>query len=286
MTAYLMLKTARMVRNALFTSLLMLLAILFLFPFYTILLDSFKTTAEIFSSKLLSLPLEGFNLTNYINLLTISHYGRSLINSAFVSVSYVIVVLLLSSLAGFSFAKSKFPGRNVLFLIVLISIMLPPQITYVPLFIIISGLKWASTYQALIFPRMLQGFGLAFAIFLMRQYVAYVPAELIDAAKVDGCNHFVIYRRVVVPLTKGGLLVVGMIVFMDIWNDFLWPMIVVNKLEMYTVSLNIARLFATQREVQWGQIMAACFMSSVPLITIFLAFRRNFISGITAGALK
>jgi cellobiose transport system permease protein len=164
--------------------------------------------------------------------------------------------------------------------------MLPPQVTYIPLFILMSKLRWVSTYQALVLPRLLHGFGLAFTIFLMRQYVSYVPDEILDSARVDGCREFRIYWNVVNPMVKAGLLVVGMIVFMDIWNDFMWPLIAVSKLEMYTVSLNIARLFGTQREVQWGQIMAACFMSSLPLIVIFLVFRKSFVSGITAGAFK
>jgi cellobiose transport system permease protein len=149
-----------------------------------------------------------------------------------------------------------------------------------------SKLHWVSTYQALVVPRMLHGFGLAFSIFLMRQYMSYVPDEILASARVDGCGDFQIYRVIVMPMVKSGLLVVGMIVFMDIWNDFMWPLIAVSRLEMYTVSLNISRLFGTQREVEWGQIMAACFMSSLPLIVIFLVFRRTFISGITAGAFK
>ena len=123
-----------------------------------------------------------------------------------------------------------------------------------------SRMHWGSTYQALVVPRLLHGFGLAFSIFLMRQYVAYVPDEILDSASMDGCGEFSIYLELVIPMVKSGLLVVGMIVFMDIWNDFMWPLIAMSRLEMYTVSLNISSLFGTQREVEW-QIMAACFMA-------------------------
>ena len=215
-----------------------------------------------------------------------SHFGASLLNSAIVSTCFIGLALFFSSLAGFAFAKHNFPGRNWLFVVLLASIMLPAQVTYVPLFILMAKLKWVSTYQALILPRLLQGFGLAFSIFLMRQYMSYVPDEILASARVDGCRDFRLYRSILLPMVKSGMLVVGMIVFMDIWNDFMWPLIAVSKLEMYTVSLNISRLFGTQREVEWGQIMAACFMSSLPLIVIFLVFRKNFISGITAGAFK
>lgn len=268
------------------TFLLVVGAVIFLFPFYFMLLGSFKTTGEIFSMRILSLPKNGFHLTNYIGLFGKSMFGRSLLNSTIVSVSYIAIILFLSSMAGFAFAKYRFPGRNGLFVLLLASIMVPPQVLYIPLYIIMATLGWVSSYQALVLPRLLQGFGLAFTIFLMRQYMSYVPDALLDSGRVDGCREYRIYWQIAMPMVKAGLLVISMIVFMDIWNDFMWPLIVTSKLEMYTVSLNISRLFGTQREVEWGQIMAACFMSSLPLIIIFLVFRKTFISGIAQGAFK
>jgi ABC-type glycerol-3-phosphate transport system permease component len=273
-------------RRIVSTVFLIIGAVIFIFPFYFMFMGSFKTNGEIFSMKILSLPQAGFRLTYYIGLFGKSGFGQSLINSAIVSVIFITLILLFSSVAGFAFAKYKFPGRDILFVLLLATIMLPPQVTYIPLFILMTKLKWVSTYQALILPRLLQGFGLAFSTFLMRQYMSYVPEEILSSARVDGCGDFRIYRQIAIPMVKSGLLVVGMIVFMDIWNDFTWPLIAVSKLNMYTVSLNISRLFGTQREVYWGQIMAACFMSSLPLIVIFLIFRKSFISGITSGAFK
>ena len=273
-------------KRILATVILLIGTVVFIFPFYFTLISSFKSTGEIFSMKVLSLPQDGFRLTNYIGVFRETAFGRSILNTAIVSVSYIVLILFFSSLAGFAFAKYRFPGRGVLFVFLLATIMLPPQVTYIPLFILMTKIQWVSSYQALVLPRMLHGFGLAFAVFLMRQYIGYIPEEILDSGRVDGCPEFRIYRGIVMPMVKAGLLVVGMIVFMDIWNDFMWPLITVSKLEMYTVSLNISRLFGTQREVQWGQIMAACFMSSLPLIVIFLVFRKSFISGITAGAFK
>ncbi len=273
-------------RKLLVTVLLIIGAVIFIFPFLFMFLGSFKTNGEIFSMKVLALPHNGFRLTYYIGLFGKSQFGSSLVNSAIVSICFIALILFFSSLAGFAFAKYRFPGRNGLFVVLLASIMLPAQVTYVPLFILMASFKWVSTYQALIVPRLLHGFGLAFSIFLMRQYMSYVPEEIISSARVDGCRDFRIYRQIAMPMVKSGLLVIGMIVFMDIWNDFTWPLIAVSKLNMYTVSLNISRLFGTQREVYWGQIMAACFMSSLPLIVIFLIFRKSFISGITSGAFK
>jgi cellobiose transport system permease protein len=275
-----------MTRRTIFYAVLLLGSLVFLFPFFFMLLASFKSTQEIFSMDILSLPANGFRLTNYMNLFVKSHFGASLINTTIVSVAYTSLILFFSSLAGFAFAKYPFPGRNALFIILLATIMLPPQVTYIPLLIMMTKLKWVSTYQALVLPRLLQGFGLAFTIFLMRQYIAYVPDEIIDSGRIDGCKEFRIYGRLIIPVVPAGLVVIGMTIFMDIWNDFMWPLIVVSKLEMYTVALNISRLFGLQRYSDWGQIMAACFMSSLPLIVIFLVFRKNFISGIMAGAIK
>jgi ABC-type glycerol-3-phosphate transport system permease component len=275
-----------MLRKTFGTILLLIGAVIFVFPFYFMLMGSFKSNAEIFSMKILSLPQAGFNFTYYIALFGKSGFGHSLINSSIVSVIFIALIIFFASVAGFAFAKYKFPGRNVLFVALLATIMLPPQVTYIPLFILMTKLKWVSTYQALILPRLLQGFGLAFSTFLMRQYMSYVPEEILSSARVDGCGDFRIYWKIAMPMVKSGLLVIGLIVFMDIWNDFTWPLITVSKLNMYTVALNISRLFGTQREVYWGQIMAACFMSSLPLIVIFLIFRKTFISGITTGAFK
>ena len=275
-----------MLRKTIGTILLIVGAVIFIFPFYFMFMGSFKSNAEIFSMKVVNLPEAGFNLQYYVALFVKSSFGRSLLNSAIVSLLFITLIVFFSSLAGFAFAKYRFPGRNVLFVALLATIMLPPQVTYIPLFILMTKLKWVSTYQALILPRLLQGFGLAFSTFLMQQYMSYVPDEILNSARVDGCRDFRIYRVVALPMVKSGLLVIGLIVFMDIWNDFTWPLIAVSRLDMYTVALNIARLFGTQRDVYWGQIMAACFMSSLPLILIFLIFRKTFISGITAGAFK
>ncbi len=275
-----------MVKKTIGTILLIIGAVIFIFPFYFMLMGSFKSNAEIFSMNILRLPAAGFQLNYYAALFGKSGFGRSLINSAVVSICYIALIVFFASVAGFAFAKYKFPGRNALFVALLATIMLPPQVTYVPLFMLMTKLKWVSTYQALILPRLLQGFGLAFSTFLMRQYMSYVPDEILNSARVDGCRDFRIYAQIAMPMVKSGILVIGLIVFMDIWNDFTWPLIAVSKLDMYTVSLNISRLFGTQREVYWGQIMAACFMSSLPLIVIFLVFRKTFISGITSGAFK
>lgn len=260
-------------------------AVIALIPFYFMFLGSFKSTAEIFSIDVLKLP-KVFRYQNYVELFRDADFGRALLNSSIISVSYVTLIIFFATLSGYAFAKLSFPGKDVFFVIMLATMMIPPQIGYIPLFMLMSKMNLTNTYFAVVVPRLLHDFGLPFTIFLMRQYSSYIPDDVINSAKIDGCNKFSIYWRIVLPMVKPGILVVGLIVFMACWNDFMWPLIIINRNEMYTVSLTIARLFGTQREVQWGQIMAACFMSSLPLIIIFLRFRKAFIGGITAGAIK
>ena len=189
-------------RKIVVTILLIIGAVIFIFPFLFMLLGSFKTNGEIFSMRILALPQAGFKLTYYVGLFGMSHFGASLLNSAIVSTCFIGLALFFSSLAGFAFAKHNFPGRNWLFVVLLASIMLPAQVTYVPLFILMAKLKWVSTYQALILPRLLQGFGLAFSIFLMRQYMSYVPDAILASARVDGCREYRIYWSIAPPHGK------------------------------------------------------------------------------------
>ncbi len=272
-------------RKVLLNFILICGALVALLPFYFMFLGSFKSTAEIFSIDILRLP-KVFRYQNYVELFRDADFGRALLNSSVISVSYVSLIIFFATLSGFAFAKFDFPGKNVFFVVMLATMMIPPQIGYIPLFMLMSKMKLANTYFAVVVPRLLHDFGLPFTVFLMRQYSSYIPDDVINSAKIDGCNKFSIYVRIALPMVKPGILVVGLIVFMACWNDFMWPLIIINRKEMYTVSLTIARLFGTQREVQWGQIMAACFMSSLPLIVMFLIFRKTFINGITAGAIK
>jgi ABC-type glycerol-3-phosphate transport system permease component len=209
-------------------------------------------------------------------------FSQNLLNTAFVATTSTILSLFLCALGGFAFAKLQFPGRDVLLTIMLSTMMIPGQVTLVPLFIIMNRLGWLDTYYPLIIP----GAANAFGIFLMRQYATAIPDELIDAARIDGCGSFRIFRSVAAPILQPALTVVGLIFFMGSWNEFLWPLIVLKSMNMYTVPVALSSLVGLGYVVPYGVILAGATISSLPLAVLFLIFQRGFVSGILAGAVK
>jgi len=256
--------------------------VIFLFPFYFMVIGSFKESSEILSIHFTFLPEKGFHLEKYIGLIRFVNFGRAVINSSIVASSYTLLALFFCSLGGFAFAKYNFPGRNWLFTFLLVTMMIPGQAGIIASYLLMKWLHWLDTFYPLIIP----GVANAFGIFLMRQYISSIPDELIDAARIDGCSDFRIYYQIILPLVSGGLVVLGIIFFMGTWNDFFWPLIVINSREKFTVQLALQRLFAIGHERDYGMIMAGATLCSVPLIVIFLVFCRRFIAGILSGAFR
>ena len=255
--------------------------VIFLFPFYHMVIGSFKGVNEIMTTKLALLP----KVWMFSNLNQLFHrlpFERNLLNSAMVAASSTALSLFLCSLAGFTFAKLPFPGRDALLLVLVSTMMIPFQVSLVPLFVIMNRLNWLDTFWPLIVP----GAANAFGIFLMRQYATAIPDDLVDAARIDGCSDFRIFWNVAVPILKPGLTVVGMIFFMSSWNDFLWPLIVLKRMEMYTVPVALAALQGLGYVVPFGVMLAGATIGALPLAILFLVFQRWFVSGILAGAIK
>lgn len=253
------------------------------FPFYLMASSSFKENHEIVTSKQRLLP-EQFDLRKYALLFHEFPYGRNLFNSFFASIINTVLVTFFCSLAGFAFAKYPFPGRNTLFLLLLVTMMVPFQVLMVPTYVIIRRLGWLNTYYALTIP----GAASAFGIFLMRQYIAgAIPDELLDAAEIDGCTKAQIYFRIVLPCLVPGLTVLGLLTFMANWNNFLWPFVVISRKEMYTITLVIQALALPDPvSVKWGAVFAASSLAVVPLIVIFLFFQKKIISSVMSGFMK
>jgi len=257
--------------------------IIFLFPFYFMFIGSFKESAEIFSTHFTFLPEKGFHLEKYTGLVDYVDFGRAVINSFIVASSFTLLALFFCSLGGFAFAKYNFPGRNGLFIFLLATMMIPVQAGVIASYLLMSWLHWLDTFYPLIIP----GIANAFGIFLMRQYISSMPDELIDAAKIDGCSTFQIYYRIILPLVSGGLVVLGIVFFMGTWNDFFWPLIIIQSPEKFTVQLALARLNAVKGDtVDYGMIMAGATLCSLPLIIIFIIFHRRLVAGILSGAIK
>ena len=209
-------------------------------------------------------------------------FVQSLANSFVVAGSIAISQMILCTLAGFAFAKLQFRGRDPLFVIVLITMMVPTQLAVIPLYMIMSNLEWIDTLQALIVPGMASAFG----IFWMRQHLSTVlNNELMQAARIDGCSTWQIYWRIAFPLVRSAAFVLGLLAFVTAWNDFLWPLIVIQSPENYTVQLAIKAL-QRQYFVDYGLAMSGSFLATIPLLILFIFVGRKMVAGVMDGAFK
>ena len=198
-----------------------------------------------------------------------------------VASAVTLIKVLIDSMAGYAFAKMTFPGRNALFLVVLMSLMVPFAATLIPLFIIVRDLKLTNSYLGLILPALASPIG----IFMMRQFIESLPSDLENAARLDGCSEFQIFRRVILPLMKPGLVVLGVFTFMTQWTSYLWPLVINTREDMLTLTVGVQSL-RSLFTVNWGVLSAGAVLSMLPLILVFLFLQRYFIAGSIAGALK
>ncbi|MBB2921809.1 carbohydrate ABC transporter permease [Cellulomonas cellasea] len=206
----------------------------------------------------------------------------SLLNSLIVSLTIAVVSVLLCALAGFAFAKLRFPGRDVLFLLVLLTMTVPAQLSVIPQYLIVSELGWVDTLQAIIVP----GLANAFGIFWMRQHMAAtVTDELIGAARIDGCSSWQIFRRIAFPVVRPAAFVLGLITFTAVWNDFMWPFIVLKSPELFTVQIALKQLQAN-RSIDIALAMGGSFLATLPLLIAFAFVGRRMVAGIMDGAFK
>jgi multiple sugar transport system permease protein/sn-glycerol 3-phosphate transport system permease protein len=221
---------------------------------------------------------------NYAEVMTIVSFGRYLLNSAFISGLTVLGSVLSCSMAAYSFARLRSPGRNAIFMVLLATLMLPGAVTIVPTFVVFQKLGWLNTFKPLIVPAF---FGNAFYIFLLRQFFMTVPLELEDAARIDGANSLQIFMRIMLPLAKPALVTVAIFSFIGSWNDFFYPLIYLNSEDMYTVALGVARFSGSPRVgPQMHLLMAASFMATLPVLFVFFFAQRLFIQGIVFSGVK
>jgi len=209
-------------------------------------------------------------------------FGQSLINSAIVAVSVAMLQVFFCSLAGFAFAKLQFPGRRTLFVFVIATMAVPSQLGLVPMYMIMSRLGWIDSLQALIVPGAVSAFG----VFWMRQVVVgSIPDELIEAAKVDGCSILRIYRSVVLPNIRGSAAVFGLFAAMAAWNDFLWPLVILNSPDRFTSQVAIQQL-RTQYTIDYSTVMTGSVLATLPLLLLFAIAGKQLVAGIMEGAVK
>jgi ABC-type glycerol-3-phosphate transport system permease component len=228
--------------------------------------------------------LPGGNLGDNVSRLFAAedaHFLLGMANSAFASVTVTVAVVFFSSLAGFAFAKLRFRGRNGLLLVILATMMIPVQMGIIPLYMIMVELGWQNRMEAIIVPSLVSAFG----VFLMRQYAERaIPDELIEAAKVDGCSTFRIFWTIVLPALRPGAAVLGLFTFMGTWNEFLWPLAVLEA-DNPTVQFSLSQL-STTYYTDYTLMFAGALVATVPLLLVFIAFGKQIIGGIMEGAVK
>lgn len=217
----------------------------------------------------------------YRELFSILPMWRYLFNSLFIASMVTLCNVFFCSLAGYAFAKHKFFGRDKIFLLLLSAIMIPYQVNLIPGFIIVKSLGWLNSFYALIIPNMAMVFG----VFLCRQYIMSIPNDLLDAAKIDGCTEFTIYRIIIFPLIKPALATLAIFTFLSQWNSFVWPLIVIHTNTMRTVPLALSVL-NSQFGANFSMVMAGATVVTLPVLIVFLCLQKYIIQGITMAGLK
>ncbi|WP_432357278.1 carbohydrate ABC transporter permease [Sporosarcina sp. UB5] len=218
---------------------------------------------------------------SFKNLFKKHDVGKWFFNSIYIAVVVTIGILLIDSMAGYVLAKKKFPGRNLIFWIIISTMMIPGQVTLVPMFIMVGNLGLMDTHWALILPDL----SMVFGVFLMRQFMYSIPDELLEAARMDGASEWRTFWTVVLPLAKPGLAALGIFTFMNVWNSFLWPIIVLNTAKLYTLPVGLKTL-QDANLASFKLLMSGAAVAAIPMIIVFILFQRYFIQGLTLGGVK
>lgn len=259
-----------------------LIALVMIFPFYWMINTSFKSIREtrVFPPTLV--PAEPVGFENYEAVLTRISFFSYVKNSVIVTLSITVGALFTSSLAGYIFAKFNFRLRNLLFFLIVATMMVPFHVVLIPVFLIIRELGLYNTLLAVIVPGLVSPWG----IFLMRQYMLNLSTEMLDAARVDGASELGIFWRIVLPVSRPGLAAVGIFIFMYHWNDFLWPLVVLKDEPLRTLPLGLAVFSEGFGISRWNIVTAAAVMAVIPIFVVFALAQRHFIEGITLGSTK
>ncbi|MFD7867780.1 carbohydrate ABC transporter permease [Streptomyces sp. NPDC057682] len=251
-----------------------------LLPLYWTLVAASHTQDDVLASTPPFLP-GGRLLDNLQAAWDQAHLGKAIVNSFIVSACITVATLFFCTLAGYAFAKMRFRGRGALMTGVIATLTIPPQLSVVPLFMLMSDLGWSGSLESVIFPTLVSAFG----VFFMRQYLSEaLPYELIEAAKIDGANNFRIVLSVVLPVARPAMMVLGMLTFVQAWNDFFWPFLSLNA-ENPTLQVALGQLSASYTPDQ-SIVMAGALISTLPLLIVFVIFGKQIVGGIMSGAVK
>ena len=267
-------------RVLLVEALLVIVALFFLVPFAWLVSMSLKPEAQVFSTSLIWIP-HPVMWSNYLGAINEFPFVRYFINTMIVCTFVVIGSTASSSFVAYGFARVQWPGRDLLFIVVLATLILPVQVVLIPQFLLFRSLGWVNTYLPLIVPTF---FGNAFFIFLFRQFYLGLPSELADAARIDGCNELNIYLRIILPLSRPVLATAAIFSFIGAWSDFLGPLIYLNDASKYTLSIGVQQVIG--QSPHWTQLMAVGVVMTLPILVLFFFVQRTFIQGISFSGIK
>lgn len=277
-------KKKKLMRKSLLYTSLVVLTILFLFPLIWMLVSSMKNEFQIFedmTSIQAFLPpapgeVEGGYFHNYIKAFERVDLIQYITNSLIYTIGIIILGLVVNSMAGYALARFRFPLAGFWLGLIIATLIIPPESIFLPLYVLVYDLGWVNTYTGLIVPFIAN----AFAIFLFRQFFLDFPKELEEAAKIDGCSQIGIFFRIIVPLSKPVFATVAIVLFINHWNDFLWPLVVASDESMRTIQIGL-QYFMNQKPIEWGQVMAALTIATVPMLLIFTFLQRYYVQGLT-----
>jgi len=256
---------------------LILIASFMIIPFLYMFMTSLRVTYTAYNFKFV---LDDLTLKNYREIFYNTSFIIYFLNSLFISLSGVLLTVVFSSMAGYAFAKLEFRGREKIFFFMLMTLIIPSQVTLLPLYVIMRHLGWLNTYMALILP-----LPTAVGVFIMRQSILKVPRDLMDAARIDGCSEFRIFMEVVLPLIKPAIIALSIFTFIGAWNEFLWPLIATTSNSMRTLTVGMASMNA-QYSVNYGLVMAGATMTFLPSFIFYILLQKQFEEGVALSGLK
>jgi len=267
-------------RNPMIYLILIIGGILMVAPIYWSLISSLKSPAEVFDGKWL-LSMNRLYFQNYVDVVKLLPFGRFFLNSLFIAISITILQVFLSSLAAYAFARLRFPGRDRIFLLYLATLMVPGQVTVIPLYFIIKYFGGIDQYAGVIFPAAFTALG----TFLLRQFFMTIPRELEDAAYIDGASRFAVYWKIILPLSLPALATLGIFVFINAWNDFFWPFIVLSDTQKLPLPVGLTKL-ATAHASDWTRLMAGTMIALLPALLVYIIFQKFINKGIVLTGFK
>lgn len=274
------LKSERKIRNLIALAILLTGLIIMLFPLFWMVLSAFKTDVDVYSYPPKWFP-SSWSFNNFLRVFKMVPFGRYYLNSIFVTTLSTVGQVFISILAAYPLARLRFPFKNLIFMLIVATMLIPFAVIMIPLFMIISNLNWIDTYQGLIVPFLFSGFSIIFLV----QFFTTVPRDLEDAAKIDGCGYFKILFNVILPNTKPAIATISIFTFLQHWTEYLWPLIVINTTEMRTLPIGL-RYLMTEGGREYNLMMAASLMAILPVVIVYIFCEKRIIESITLTGLK